>query len=138
VEHGRTEGQMNGWETSRQQNQFPERGGRWMLRECEAQPLAGSRDLLGMHIGGVGGAGTGLGGSSRQSQWWPGLSVLQRRPQAERQPQERAGPGVQGVQAGTWPGRWSWSSACQAGMGQSRYLLGAREHAAKRPSQPRL
>lgn len=37
-----------------------------------------------------------------------------------------------------WPGSHSWSSACQAGVGQSRYLLGARERAAKRPSQTRL
>lgn len=31
---------------------------------------------------------------------------------------------MQDMQAGPWLGHWSWSSACQAGMGQSRYLLG--------------
>lgn len=31
---------------------------------------------------------------------------------------------VQGMQAGAWLERWSWSSACQAGMGQSVTCLG--------------
>lgn len=55
--------------------------------------------------------------------------------QCEPQGGERAGWGRAG-------GRMARASELELGvpdsMGQSCYLLGAREHAAKRPSQPRL